>query len=58
MEKGLNIKGIDLSSEMLEKLKEKRKDAKVVRGDIIGYVFEENLITYLFLQVQFRYLQI
>lgn len=41
MERGLNIKGIDLSGEMLEKLKEKREDAKVVQGDIIEYVFEE-----------------
>ena len=37
LQKGYNISGIDLSSEMLAKLKEKNSDATVYLGDILDY---------------------
>lgn len=40
-EKKFNIQGLDLSKEMLAKLKEKAPDAKVVQGDILEYDPEE-----------------
>lgn len=41
LERGLDISGMDLSGEMLAKLKEKASDAKVVQGDILKYDTEE-----------------
>lgn len=41
MERGLHISGIDLSGEMLEKLKQKAPDAQVIHADIIDYACEE-----------------
>lgn len=40
-EKGFDIRGIDLSEEMLNKLKEKIPGARVVRADLLEYVPEE-----------------
>ncbi|MCI9576422.1 MAG: class I SAM-dependent methyltransferase [Clostridiales bacterium] len=40
-ERGFNIRGIDLSTEMIAKLKEKAPDAIVLQGDILDYVSEE-----------------
>ena len=37
VERGLDISGIDLSNEMLQKLKQKLPEAKVVQADIIKY---------------------
>lgn len=37
MERGFDICGMDLSSEMLEKLKQKAPDAKVVQADLLEY---------------------
>ena len=37
MERGFDICGIDLSGEMLEKLKQKAPDAKIVQADILEY---------------------
>ena len=37
MERGFDICGMDLSGEMLEKLKQKVPDAKVVQADILAY---------------------
>ena len=41
LERGFEICGIDLSSEMLVKLKEKAPTAKIVQGDILEYDSEE-----------------
>ena len=41
MERGLDICGIDLSSEMLAKLKEKAPNANVIKEDILEYDSEE-----------------
>lgn len=41
MEKGFDICGMDLSAEMLAKLKEKAPEAKTVQGDILEYDQEE-----------------
>ncbi|WP_249311173.1 class I SAM-dependent methyltransferase [Congzhengia minquanensis] len=41
MERGLHISGIDLSGEMLEKLKQKASDAQVIQADITDYACEE-----------------
>lgn len=41
LEKGLDIVGMDLSKEMLAKLKEKAPEAKVVRGDILEFDSEQ-----------------
>lgn len=41
LQRGLNITGIDLSKEMLSKLKEKAPDAHVVQTDIIEYCPDE-----------------
>lgn len=41
LEAGLDICGMDLSAEMLAKLKEKAPDAKVVQADILEYTTEE-----------------
>lgn len=41
LERGFDISGIDLSIEMLAKLKEKAPNAKVVQGDILVYDTEE-----------------
>ena len=41
MERGFDICGIDLSSEMLEKLKQKAPNAKVVQVDILEYSSNE-----------------
>lgn len=40
MERGYDISGIDVSGEMLSKLKQKAPDAKVVQADILEYSFE------------------
>lgn len=37
MERGFNICGMDLSSEMLEKLKQKNPNAEIVQADILEY---------------------
>lgn len=42
LERGLNIRGIDLSSEMIAKLKEKAPDAIVFQGDISEYDSEKS----------------
>lgn len=47
-EKGFNITGIDLSSEMLDKLKGKVPSAKVVQTDIAEY-FSEEKFDYIFI---------
>ena len=41
MQKHLNISGVDSSKEMLQKLKEKQPDAKVVQADISDYAPKE-----------------
>lgn len=41
LERGFNICGMDMSTEMLAKLKEKTSVAKVVQGDILEYDSEE-----------------
>lgn len=41
LERGLDISGMDLSREMLAKLKKKASDAKVVQADIINYTIQE-----------------
>lgn len=41
LERGYDISGVDLSTEMLAKLKEKAPDAKVFHGDILEYDLEE-----------------
>lgn len=41
MERGFDICGIDLSGEMLEKLKQKAPDAKIVQADILEYSSSE-----------------
>lgn len=41
MKRGFSIHGIDLSAEMIEKLKEKASDATVSQWDILEYVSEE-----------------
>lgn len=41
LEKGFDIVGMDLSKEMLAKLKEKAPEAKVVRGDILEFDSEQ-----------------
>lgn len=41
LEKGFDICGMDLSTEMLRKLKEKAPTAQVVQGDILEYDSEE-----------------
>lgn len=41
LERGYDISGMDLSKEMLAKLKEKAPNAKVVQGDILEYGPEE-----------------
>ena len=41
MEKHLDIFGVDLSKEMLQKLIEKQPEAKVVQGDLLEYSSEE-----------------
>lgn len=39
--RGFDISGMDLSEEMLEKLRQKIPDAKVIRADIINYAVQE-----------------
>ena len=41
MEHGFDIQGIDLSEEMLAKLRLKRADANVIHADLIGYETQE-----------------
>lgn len=41
LERGFDIRGIDLSKEMLEKLKQKASNAQVAQVDIEGYYSEE-----------------
>lgn len=41
LERGFDIRGIDLSEEMLAKLRQKAPDAKVIQADIIDYAVEE-----------------
>lgn len=41
LERGFDISGIDLSKEMLEKLKQKAPNAQVTQADIQGYCSEE-----------------
>lgn len=42
MERGFDIFGVDLSGEMLAKLKEKAPGAKVAQGDILRFSYEES----------------
>ena len=42
MERGFQIDGMDLSGKMLEKLKEKAPDAKVVQGDLLEYASDRH----------------
>uniref|UniRef100_UPI003AB5DFA7 class I SAM-dependent methyltransferase n=1 Tax=Eisenbergiella sp. TaxID=1924109 RepID=UPI003AB5DFA7 len=44
LERGYDISGMNLSREMLAKLKEKAPDAKVVQGDILEYDTEKNIL--------------
>jgi SAM-dependent methyltransferase len=48
LEMGFDISGMDLSREMLEKLKEKAPRAKVIQADLTEYVSEE-LFDYIFI---------
>lgn len=41
LERGFDISGMDLSEEMLAKLKQKAPDAKVIQADIVKYSTEE-----------------
>ena len=41
LERGFDIRGMDLSEEMLHKLKQKAPDAKVIQADIIKYSVQE-----------------
>lgn len=41
LERGFDISGIDLSTEMLEKLRQKAPDAKVIQADITNYSVPE-----------------
>ena len=41
MNRGFNISGIDLSSEMLTKLKQKAPTAKLIQADILEYSSQE-----------------
>lgn len=41
IERGYHISGIDLSCEMLNKLKQKRPDAHVIQADIFNYSSKE-----------------
>lgn len=58
VERGLDISGIDLSNEMLQKLKQKLPEAKVVQADIIKYSQERSLIIYLSARALCHYLPI
>ena len=44
LERGYDISGMNLSREMLAKLKEKAPDAKGVQGDILEYDTEKNIL--------------
>ena len=48
LERGFDISGMDLSEEMLAKLKQKAPDAKVIQKDIIEYSSEEKF-NYIFI---------
>ena len=48
LERGFDISGMDLSAEMLAKLKQKAPDAKVIQKDIIEYSTEEKF-NYIFI---------
>ncbi len=48
LERGFDISGMDLSEEMLAKLKQKAPDAKVIQKDIIEYSTEEKF-NYIFI---------
>ena len=48
LERGFDISGLDLSEEMLAKLKQKAPDAKVIQKDIIEYSTEEKF-NYIFI---------
>lgn len=48
LERGFDIKGMDLSVEMLEKLQQKAPDAKVIQADITEY-FSEEKFDYIFI---------
>ena len=57
MKNGFDIVGLDLSAEMLNKLKQKAPDAKFVRADILEYSPEEKF-DYIFISsgsVSYRY---
>ena len=58
MERGFDICGMDLSGEMLEKLKQKAPDAKIVQADILEYHPVRNMTISLFPLVRYRCLQI
>ena len=58
MERQLNIFGVDLSKEMLQKLIEKQPDAKVVQANLLNILLRKNLIIFLLPLVPSLYLQI
>ena len=41
LERGFDISGMDLSEEMLEKLKQKAPNARVIQADIIDFTVQE-----------------
>ena len=41
LKRGFDISGMDLSGEMLAKLKQKAPDAKAIQADIINYAVQE-----------------
>ncbi len=48
LQRGFDISGIDLSGEMLERLKQKAPDAKVVQTDLLSY-FSKEKFSYIFI---------
>lgn len=48
LERGFNIYGIDLSKEMLDKLKQKAPNAQVIQADIANYTVQE-IFDYIFI---------
>lgn len=48
LERGFNIYGIDLSKEMLDKLKQKAPNAQVIQADIANYTIQE-IFDYIFI---------
>ena len=51
LERGFEICGLDLSEEMLAKLKKKAPQAKFFQGNILEYESKENLIIFSFIRI-------